>query len=343
MEVTDREAAIAVLRDAVTFTVDDPRFSTARVIGPSMLSRDGAEHDRHRAPFAAPFRKAEAHRRFEPFVARRAADLVAALAPAGRGELRTGLAAPLAADVMALVLGLESDRDRMLRWYDDIVASVDAVTEGGSPTAAGAVAFRDLSAAVTGAVATEGSLLADAAAHGGLTGAEIASNAAVLLFGGIVTVEGAIATALYHLLSRPDALALVRKDRSLVAAAVEESLRLEPAAAVVDRYATTDTDFCDHGDLVRVSLRAANRDPVAFPDPDRFDVRRPNAAQHLAFARGPHACLGIHLARLEARAALDAVLEGLPGVRLDAGRSTPPAGLIFRKPERVWATWDDAD
>src|SRR5919106_4906992 len=67
--VTGRDAALRVLRDPDTFTVDDPRFSTAQVVGPSMLSLDGAEHDRHRAPFAPLFRPREVTARFGDFVA----------------------------------------------------------------------------------------------------------------------------------------------------------------------------------------------------------------------------------------------------------------------------------
>jgi len=147
----------------------------------------------------------------------------------------------------------------------------------------------------------------------------------------------------WHLLTNPDQLAAVRSDRSLSPSAVEESLRLEPAAARVDRYATADTELggasIERGDLVIVSLTAANRDPATFPDPDAFDVSRPNARSHLAFAQGPHACVGIHLARLETLSALDAVLDAWPGIRLEPGATTP-SGVIFRKPRSLPVRWD---
>ncbi len=92
------------------------------------------------------------------------------------------------------------------------------------------------------------------------------------------------------------------------------------------------------GDLVIVSLTAANRDPAAYPDPDAFDLSRQNARSHLAFAQGPHACVGIHLARLETLSALDAALDTWPDLRLDAG-ATPPTGLIFRKPRMLPVSW----
>jgi cytochrome P450 len=92
------------MRDAATFTLDDPRFSTARVLGPSTLSLDGAEHARHRDPFAEAFRLSELRRRYTDSVAPLARTIVHRLAPRGRAELRRDLAGPLAAGVMALAL-----------------------------------------------------------------------------------------------------------------------------------------------------------------------------------------------------------------------------------------------
>ena len=94
------------------------------------------------------------------------------------------------------------------------------------------------------------------------------------------------------------------------------------------------------GDLVRVSIAGANRDPAVFPDPDRYDVLRDNAAEHLSFAHGPHFCFGSHLARLEARTALAALLDRLPGLRLDPSRPARPHGLVFRRPPRLDVVWD---
>src|SRR5450755_1651564 len=88
--VTRRDLALRVMRDSGTFTVDDPRFSTARVVGPSMLSLDGAEHARHRDPFALAFGVAAVRDRLESFIKATAERLVSALRPAGGGELRRG-------------------------------------------------------------------------------------------------------------------------------------------------------------------------------------------------------------------------------------------------------------
>jgi cytochrome P450 len=163
------------------------------------------------------------------------------------------------------------------------------------------------------------------------------------MFGGIETTEGMIANAILHLLAHPDQLALVETDRSLLPNAVEESLRLEPAAAVVDRYATHDVELgrssIRKGELVTISIAGANRDPAFFRDPARFDVRRASARHHLAFAHGPHVCIGMHLARLEAQTAIGRLLDRLPRLRLDPAQPTAPRGLVFRKPPRLDVLW----
>jgi cytochrome P450 len=114
----------------------------------------------------------------------------------------------------------------------------------------------------------------------------------------------------------------------------------------VDRYATRDARLggaqVRAGDQVTVSITGANRDPAVFPAPDRFDLRRPNAARHLAFAHGPHFCLGAHLARLEARTAVEVLLARLPGLRLDPRSPSAPTGLVFRKPPGLSVLWTAA-
>jgi cytochrome P450 len=339
--VTRHDLAVDVMRDARTFTVDDPRFSTAEVVGPSMLSLDGPEHARHRAPFVAHFRPADISDRFGDFIATEAVRLIEGLRPAGRAELRRDLAGPLAVAVMARGLGLHgAATDRVLAWYDAIVAAVDTISAGGRPDGTAADAVGELRASVETSVSHGRSTLLTEAATA-LELPEVVSNAAVLMFGGIETTEGMIATAAARLLADPDQWALVQRDRSLLPAAVEESLRLEPAAAVVDRYATRDVEIggatVRRGDLVRVSLTAANRDPAVFAEPDVFDLRRPELRKQLAFAHGPHFCLGADLARLQATVAVRTLLDRLPDARLVA--PAVPRGLVFRKPVEVQVNW----
>ncbi len=346
--VTRRDLALQVMRDPGSYTVDDPRFSTAQVVGPSMLSLDGAEHRSHRDPFARPFRLDAVTTRFAEIVEREVDRLIALIELDGSADLRAGLAGPLSVEVMVQALGLEeTDPVEALAWYSAIVAEVTAITAGAASDGSGKDAFARLRASVEPALDRDParSLVAAAASEaGGLSREQVASNAAVLLFGGIETTEAMIANAFLHLLANDTERALVQTDSKLLAGAVEESLRLEPAAAVIDRYATRDMELAGvpirQGDLVTLSLAGANRDPGVFADPDRFDVRRDNVNLQVGFAHGPHVCLGMHLARLETRVALGRALERLPNLRLDPERPSAARGLVFRKPPSLWVLWE---
>ena len=272
--VTRHDIAKQVMRDAATFTVDDPRFSTAQVIGPSMLSLDGVAHTRHREPFARFFRPADVHTRFATLVTAEADRLITAVAPAGAAEVRHAIAGPLSVAVVAAALGLQGADAAVIRsWYHSFVEAISEITAGREAPEAAAAAFGTLRMSVEETLrrGPASSLLVAAAAGaggGGLTTAEVVSNAAVLMFGGIDTTEGMITNAVAHLLGHPAQLTLVRADPGLLPNAIEESVRLEPAAAVIDRYATKGVRLAGapiaRGDLVRISIAAANRDPGVF-------------------------------------------------------------------------------
>ncbi len=331
--VTGYAEAVTVMRDSRTFTVDDPRFSTARVVGPSMLSRDGPAHSRHRSPFFAAFHRGGAAERLPAFAEAEATRLVGAIRPAGAADVRRELSGPLAVAVVTEALGLRDVAPaEILALYTRIVGGVTGLSgnqgDPGSEAAAGqdstgiappdpdsvaafAALAQMLRAVIDGATAEQSSVLATAAAGGGLSPEEIISDAAVVMFGGIDTTDGMIANAVLHLLGQPGQLDRARSDPALLPAVVEESLRLEPAAAIVDRYATADIEIgraqVQAGDRVTVSLSGANRDPAVFADPDRFVVGRPEA-------RAPG---------LRARAALLHRRAACPG--RDPGRAAGPA------------------
>jgi cytochrome P450 len=340
--VTSYDRAREVLHAPERFTVDDERFSTARVLGPSMLSLDGQEHARHREPFVAPLRPGAVRAGFAAEVETQTDALIELLKPRGECELLSEFAGPLAAGVLSRALGLAADEAPVVRgWYAAIVAAVTDLTAGRPLPRAGADAYAALSDRL--ASSERGSLLQAAEASGRLSQTELIANAGVLLFGGIETTEGMIANAALHVLSRPEALARLLADPELLDSALDESLRLEPAASVVDRYSTRATDLggvaIGARELVRVSLAGAGRDPAVFSDPDRFDLDRRRARPHLAFAQGPHVCVGVHLARLEARAALSALLTRLPGLGLHPDHPIAVSGLVFRKPATLHVRW----
>ncbi len=321
-----------------------------------MLSLDGEQQRRHRRPFIGPFRAGQVVANYQASVERRATELVAGLKAQGRAELRTELAGPLATSVITDALGLvDANTADILGWYRHIVAGVLALSDGEDIPTSTLAAVESLRERVIRTISELdpskpgasgiGALLRTVQSSADLSTEELFSNTAVLMFGAIETSEGMTANALFHLLTHPEQMAEVQARPELLDQAIDESLRLEPAAAVIDRYATVDATLgpdevqIHAGDLVRVSLSDANRDSAHFESPARFDVHRHNAADHLSFVQGPHACIGSHLARLETKAALSAVFDLLPGIAIDAAETTAPSGLIFRKPDRLTAAW----
>lgn len=340
--VTGYDEGVQVLKDAGTFTVQDDRFSTSRLTGVSMLTVDGAAHSRHRGAFAAPYRPAAIRQRLTAATRRIADELVVGRADRASIEVLSELAQPLAIAVLAETLGLpRTSAVEVIEWHHLLAAAFEHDAAGRRP-AMPTRALDELRSRVVEAVRREdASPLLDAATAGAdpLTVDETVGNLAIMMIGGVETVEGMIAHAVHYLwrddesAERPDAL-----DEPAIDRAIEESLRIEPAAARLDRYATSEIQIgavqIRRGDLVIISISGANRDPRQFADPDRFDPARANLTRQLGFALGPHYCLGVHLARLEAQEAIFALRRHLPSAHLDA-RSDAPAGLIFRKPKRL--------
>ncbi len=342
--VTRRDLAIDVMRDAEQFTVDDERFTTAQVLGTSMLSLDGEEHTRHRKAFTAPFRPKFLREELEARITNAAKELVAKTLPSEKPELRTGVAGPLAVRTILDLLGMDDvDPSDVLGWYGAFGDAIVALTIGGTIPPEVSNTVDDLYQYVGNAMDGDASLIRQLVDDGLLRRDEIPAAVAVVMFGAIETSEGMTANAFLHLLETPGVWDRLRADRSLIAKAIDESLRLEPAAAVIDRYTTSDVQLdgvtIPERSLVTVSLLGANRDPEVFPRPNVFDLDRPNLAQHVTFVQGPHTCLGLHVARAETHAAITAALdweiETGSQLSLNAGESSAPTGLIFRKPPAV--------
>jgi cytochrome P450 len=160
------------------------------------------------------------------------------------------------------------------------------------------------------------------AADGTLTDRELTANAALLVGAGFETTVNLIGNGIVVLMQHPEQLARLRDDPALWPAAVEEILRFDSPIQMTARTAGCDVEIAGchiaAGDMVALLLGGANRDPHAFPDPNSFDIDRPNAREHLAFASGAHACLGAALARIEGATALRALFETFPDLRLVA-------------------------
>ena len=147
------------------------------------------------------------------------------------------------------------------------------------------------------------------------------------------------------LLENPDQLEAIRKDRSLIPQGIEEGLRWEGPVMIQERLAAVDTTLggvaVPAGSFVDVAAGAANRDERRFPNPDKFDIFRARQNGHVGFSRGPHICIGMHLARVEMTRALHAILDRLPNLRLDPDKSAPEIrGINLRKPEHIYVKFD---
>jgi len=150
---------------------------------------------------------------------------------------------------------------------------------------------------------------------------------------------------LVGLLTHPEQLDAVRRDRSLLPAAIEEALRWEGPVMVGFRQATRDTELAGRpipaGAAVGVVNGSANRDPSRYEDPDAFNIFRKAGTRHMAFAYGSHVCIGQHLARLEMTRAMNALLDKLPNLRLDPDMPPPQIrGCNSRYPQHIHVRFD---
>ncbi|HMO74633.1 MAG TPA: cytochrome P450 [Sphingopyxis sp.] len=162
--------------------------------------------------------------------------------------------------------------------------------------------------------------------------------------GGDTTYRGT-SVLLTGLLTHPDQLAAVTADRSLIPQAIDEALRWEGPVSSTFRYAAVDTEIegvpIKAGTYINTVLASANRDPRKFENPDAFDIFRSRSTRHVAFASGPHLCIGQHLARVEMTRALNAILDKLPNLRIDPDKPAPQIkGHLLRVPDHLWVKFD---
>ncbi|HZH13718.1 MAG TPA: cytochrome P450 [Archangium sp.] len=182
--------------------------------------------------------------------------------------------------------------------------------------------------------------------QGGMPTEEVVANVGLLLAAGHLTTTDQLSNGLYELLTHPEQLALLRKDPTLLKPAIEEMMRFAPPVPFVHRIAVDDIELRGRtirkGDIVFLGLAAANHDPAAFPDADRFDITRdPHQQKSMSFGFGPHHCLGAGLARRELEIAFEGLLHRMPELRLDETRlpRIKCGGLLFRGFESLCVRW----
>jgi cytochrome P450 len=339
--------ASRVLRDAAGFSSAKYARTAEAVMGKNLLSTDPPEHTRYRELVAQAFTP-RAMALWEMQVVRPVIrGLLDGLAPRGRADLAREFSFRFPVEVIARLFGLpEDDRKDFHRWGVELQCVLFDFERG-------VRAARDLTEYFLPVIEAHRrqpreDLLSGlvAAELGGerLSNEEILGFMRLLLPAGLETTYRSAGNMLCALLTHPAQLEAVRARRGLLDAAVEESLRWEAPLTGGLRVATRDAELAGTqvaaGDKVYVCWGAANRDESRWPDAERFDIQREHKP-HLAFGFGPHRCLGMHLARMEMRVALDLVLDCLPGLRLDpAARDVHITGEGFRSPATLPAIWD---
>lgn len=328
-----------VLRDPETFSSRAYAPAIGRVLGPSILQLDGAEHHRHRALIGGSFRRSVLAEWETSFIEPTVHALIDGFAGGGSAELVRELTIQFPIRVISKMLGIPvDDFDHFMRQSIRLINIMGDVNGG----LAASKELREIFATILverRRAPTDDviSTLAQARIDGEpLPDEEIFGFLRLLLPAGAETTYRLLGTLLFALLSEPARLEAVRADRSLVAAAIEEALRWESPVQFIDREATRDVEVAGvtipAGSVLSIALGSANRDEEVFEDADRFDMTVARAP-HLAFAEGPHRCLGEHLARLETTVAINAVLDRLPDLRLHRGDDDPHiAGDAFRSP-----------
>ena len=347
--VTSYELAQRVLTDNVRFSSAGYATTIGQVMGRTILQMDPPEHLRHRPLVARAFRARILDQWSDTIIGATVSELIDAFAGDGHADLIPQLTFPFPVRIMARILGLpESDWPRFLRLSTELIA---VMRNWDRAVAAG----RELRGYFAELIADRRrhpredlvSQLIEAEVGGRrLSDDEIYPFLLLLLPAGAETTYRSSSNLLFGLLSNPDQLHAVRADRDLMPQVIEEALRWETPLLTVARTAAEDVELggvrIPAGGFVAISLGAANRDPARYSNPDAFDIYRQDK-QHISFGDGAHKCLGIHLARLEMRVLLNAVLDRLPGVHLDPGAEDPHIhGLIFRSPPNLPVRFDPA-
>jgi len=341
------EAVQHVLRDGATFSSAGYADSMGQVMGRTILQMDEPEHSRYRGLIQKAFGRKAIEGWERQLIAPVVHGLIDRFVARGRADLVRELTFPFPVAVIAGMMGLPArDFPAFHRLAVELI-SLTVDWERGMRASAG---LREIFARVLAERRSEPrddliSVLAHAELEGTrLTDEEIYAFLRLLAPAGAETTYRSSSNLLFGLLSHPDQLEAVRADRGLLPQAIQEGLRWEAPLLGIMRRATRDTEVCGvpvpAGATVSINLGAANRDPGRYENPDAFDVFR-EGKTNMAFAFGPHRCLGMHLALTETEVALNALLDRLPGLRLDPEASdVHVTGMVFRAPRALPVVFD---
>jgi cytochrome P450 len=318
---------LAAFKDVETFSnrhgvsVDQDAFHADADTTMSFLAMDPPRHTRMRALVSRGFTPRRISE-LEPRIRALAREHLDACRARGGCDFIADFAGRLPMDVISELLGVPAaDRPELRAWADQVVHREQG--QRGLPPEVAQAALKMVqyfTAMIAESRRTPrddltGALLAAEIDGNRLSDREIIGFLFLMIVAGNETTTKLLGNALYWLARNPDQREQVRSDPSLIPLWVEETLRYDNSTQALARLVARDLEL--HGEKLRAGDKAvlligsANRDERAFPDPDRFDLRR-NTQRSLAFGQGTHFCLGASLARLEGRVALEEVERLLP-------------------------------
>lgn len=323
----------AAARDHRVFSSRDPLQEQSSAPTLMLVNHDNPEHDRLRSIVNMAFsrRRVEA---LEPWVGEIVNGMLSRLAD-GEVEVMDALAARIPARVMVGLLGLPDEVvEKFRRWATAFMLSADLSPAEREASNMELVQYftatvEHLYGAIEKGEPVPDSLitaLLKAEVDGEqLTLDEIIRFCITLVVAGSETTTFLLGNLLYNLATMPEVRAKLAADPALIDAFIDESLRHSGPPQRLFRIATQDVEvggrLIREGDWVALFFAAANHDPAVFPDPSKFDIERPNLNKQLTFGVGIHHCLGSALARMEGRALIAALLDGMDEISL--GRDAP--------------------
>lgn len=340
------DAVNKTFRDGHVFSSSGYDASIGLFMGKTILAMEGKQHREHRNLVSAAF-KSKSLTRWEPAVVRPVCNaLIDEFIDAGETDLVRKFTFEFPTRVISKLLGLPEEDLTTFRKRAIQLISYNVDYKRAFEASA---ALKDYFLAQIGqrrSKPTEdiiGDLVTAEIDGEKLSDEAIYSFLRLLLPAGLETTYRSSGNLLYMLLSHPDQFAAVQADRELIPRAIEENLRFETPLTTVQRYTTEDTELesvkIPAHSLVDVCIGSANRDERRWERSEEFDIFR-KPLPHISFAAGEHTCLGLHLARLETRVALECILDRLANIELLADDDPHIHGHPFRSPSALPVTFD---
>lgn len=343
------DAVNRVFRDSRVFNSQIYDSTIGLFIGPTILAMEGKPHWAHRNLVSAAF-KTRSLARWEPEIVRPVVDgLIDEFVDAGEADLVREFTFEFPTRVISLLLGLPEDD---LPWFRRRAEELISYTVNYQRAFEASAALKDYFLTQidqrrrTPTTDIIGDLVAAEIDGEKLTDEAIYSFLRLLLPAGLETTYRSSGNLLYLLLTHRDQFDAVNADRSLIGPAIEEGLRYETPLTTVQRFATEDTELdgvpIPAGSVLDVCIGSANRDEKRWQRSEEFDIFRARTP-HISFAAGEHTCMGLHLARMETRVAVECLLTRLADIRLSTDGDPHIHGQPFRSPTALPVTFRPAE